>query len=241
MDPSELEARLLYRDGMMLILDKPPGLAVHAGPRGGPSLRDDLDGLRFGLPQAPELAHRLDRDTSGCLVLGRHRKALARLGKLFAEGQVRKTYWAIVVGKPPQAAGLIDLPLLKENRKSGWRMKVDAKGQASQTEYSTIGSVDGSTGALTWLSLAPKTGRTHQLRVHLAAIGCPILGDPVYGGDATKAAEFPLHLHAREIRVPLYPRRAPIKAVAEVPAHMHVAMRSCGWKDGPREAQVPAA
>ncbi|MCA3263893.1 MAG: RNA pseudouridine synthase [Telmatospirillum sp.] len=237
MGPSELEARLLYRDGMMLILDKPPGLAVHAGPRGGASLRDDLDMLRFGLPQAPELAHRLDRDTSGCLVLGRHRKALAKLGKLFAEGQVRKTYWAIVVGKPPQAEGLIELPLLKENRKSGWRMKVDAKGQASQTEYSTIGS----NGAFTWLSLAPKTGRTHQLRVHLAAIGCPILGDPVYGGDATRASEFPLHLHAREIRVPLYPRRAPIKAVADVPPHMHTAMRSCGWKDGPREAHVPAA
>jgi RluA family pseudouridine synthase len=237
MDPSELEARLLFRDGMMLILDKPPGLAVHAGPRGGASLRDDLDGLRFGLPQAPELAHRLDRDTSGCLVLGRHRKALARLGKLFAEGQIRKIYWAIVVGKPPQASGLIDLPLLKENRKSGWRMKIDAKGQASQTEYSTIGS----SGAATWLSLAPKTGRTHQLRVHLAAIGCPILGDPVYGGDATKAAEFALHLHAREIRVPLYPRRAPIKAVAEVPPHMQAQMRICGWKDGPRDAQGNAA
>jgi RluA family pseudouridine synthase len=237
MGPSELESRLLYRDGMMLILDKPSGLAVHAGPRGGASLRDDLDQLRFGLPQAPELAHRLDRDTSGCLVLGRHRKALARLGKLFAEGHIRKTYWAIVVGKPPQTAGLIDLPLLKENRKSGWRMKVDPKGQASQTEYSIIGS----TGTLTWLSLAPKTGRTHQLRVHLAAIGCPILGDPAYGGDATKAAEFQMHLHAREIRVPLYPRRAPIKAVAEVPPHMHEAMRSCGWKDGPRDAQVPAA
>ena len=236
MDPSELEARLLFRDGMMLILDKPPGLAVHAGPRGGASLRDDLDGLRFGLPQAPELAHRLDRDTSGCLVLGRHRKALARLGKLFAEGQIRKIYWAIVVGKPPQASGLIDLPLLKENRKSGWRMKIDAKGQASQTEYSTIGS----SGAATWLSLAPKTGRTHQLRVHLAAIGCPILGDPVYGGDATKAAEFALHLHAREIRVPLYPRRAPIKAVAEVPPHMQAQMR-IGWKDGPRDAQGNAA
>jgi tRNA pseudouridine32 synthase / 23S rRNA pseudouridine746 synthase len=237
MTPSELEARLLYRDGMMLILDKPPGLAVHTGPSGGPSLRDDLDGLRFGLPQAPELAHRLDRDTSGCLVLGRHRKALAKLGKLFAEAQVRKTYWAIVVGKPPQAAGLIDLPLLKENRKSGWRMKVDPKGQASQTEYSTIGS----SGDLSWLSLAPKTGRTHQLRVHLAAIGCPILGDPVYGGVATLAADHAMHLHAREIRVPLYPRRPPIKAVAEVPPHMHEAMRRCGWKDGPRDVQDPAA
>jgi tRNA pseudouridine32 synthase/23S rRNA pseudouridine746 synthase len=236
MTPSELEARLLYRDGLMLILDKPAGLAVHAGPRGGANLRDYLDGLRFGLPQAPELAHRLDRDTSGCLVLGRHRKALAKLGRLFAEAQVRKTYWAVVVGAPPLSEGLIDLKLLKENRKSGWKMKVDANGQIAQTAYRIVGQGDG----LCWLSLEPKTGRTHQLRVHLAAIGCPILGDPVYGGTVTDAQNQPMHLHAREIRVPLYPRRTPIKAVAQVPTHMQVAMRRCGWKDGPRPEETAA-
>ena len=237
MTPNELEARLLFRDGLMLILDKPAGLAVHAGPRGGDNLRDYLDALRFGLPQAPELAHRLDRDTSGCLVLGRHRKALAKLGRLFSEGNVRKTYWAVAVGAPPQDEGLIDLPLLKENRKTGWKMKVDAKGQASQTAYSVVGRGDGRC----WLALEPKTGRTHQLRVHLAAIGCPILGDPVYGGAATAAGTFPLHLHAREIRVPLYPRRTPIKAVAQVPEHMKIALRGCGWKDGPRATHESAA
>jgi len=235
MTPAELEARLLFRDGMMLILDKPAGLAVHAGPRGGTNLRDDLDGLRFGLPQPPELAHRLDRDTSGCLVLGRHRKALAKLGKLFSEGQVRKTYWAVVVGAPPQTEGIVDLPLLKENRKTGWKMRVDAKGQPSQTHYRVIGSGDGKS----WLSLEPKTGRTHQLRVHLAAIGCPILGDPVYGGAATLSEQYAMHLHAREVRVPLYPRRTPVKAVAAVPPHMQEVMRVCGWKDGPLPEKEP--
>jgi RluA family pseudouridine synthase len=239
MTPSELEARLLYRDGLMLILDKPAGLAVHAGPRGGPSLRDHLEALRFGLRQAPELAHRLDRDTSGCLVLGRHRKALAKLGRLFSDGQVRKTYWAVVVGRPPQDEGDVDLPLLKENRTTGWKMRVDAKGQPSQTHYRRIGG----DGARSWLALEPKTGRTHQLRVHMAALGCPILGDPNYGGTATQAGRFPLHLHAREVRVPLYPRRTPIRAEAAVPEHMKDAMRACGWKDGPRPvaSEEPAA
>ena len=105
MTPEQLLARLLYRDALMLIIDKPAGLAVHPGPKGGPNLEDLLDGLRFGLPRRPELAHRLDRDTSGCLVLGRHRRALRRLGRLFAAGRVDKTYWAVVEGAPPAEAG----------------------------------------------------------------------------------------------------------------------------------------
>jgi tRNA pseudouridine32 synthase/23S rRNA pseudouridine746 synthase len=104
MTPEEIVARLIYRDGLMLVIDKPPGLAVHKGPKGGESLEDYFGALRFGLPRAPALAHRLDRDTSGCLVLGRHRKALAALGRLFKSGQVGKTYWAVVAGAPPQAA-----------------------------------------------------------------------------------------------------------------------------------------
>ena len=93
-------ARLLYRDGLMLVIDKPAGFAVHRGPKGGASLEDYFDALRFGLPRAPALAHRLDKDTSGCLVLGRHRKALALLGKLFKQGKIGKTYWAVVEGAP---------------------------------------------------------------------------------------------------------------------------------------------
>ena len=96
MTAEEMLARLLYRDGLMLVIDKPAGLAVHRGPKGGAALEDHFDALRFGLPRAPALAHRLDRDTSGCLVLGRHRKALAALGRLFKQGKVGKIYWAVV-------------------------------------------------------------------------------------------------------------------------------------------------
>ena len=98
-------SRLLYRDGLMLIIDKPAGVAVHKGPKGGPCLEDDFPALQFGLPKPPALAHRLDRETSGCLVLGRHRKALANLSDLFRHGKVGKTYWAIVEGGPTRAGG----------------------------------------------------------------------------------------------------------------------------------------
>ena len=108
---AELNARLLYRDALMLVIDKPAGIAVHRGPNGGENLGDYLPALRFGLPRAPALAHRLDRDTSGCLVLGRHHKALEKLGLLFKQGKIAKTYWAIVEGAPSQDEDLIDLPL----------------------------------------------------------------------------------------------------------------------------------
>src|SRR5829696_1855405 len=113
MTPEEMGSRLLYRDGLMLVIDKPAGMAVHRGPKGGESLEDHFDALRFGLPRAPSLAHRLDRDTSGCLVLGRHRKALAALGKMFKNGKVGKTYWAVVQGGPSEDEGQIDIPLGK--------------------------------------------------------------------------------------------------------------------------------
>ena len=223
--PEQLHARLLYRDALMLIIDKPAGLAVHPGPKGGPNLEDLLDALRFGLPRRPELAHRLDRDTSGCLVLGRHHRALRRLGRLFAAGRVDKTYWAVVDGAPPEEQGRIDLPLGRRNRARGWWMKVDPTGLPSITDYRVLGRA----GDLTWLELRPLTGRTHQLRVHLAALGCPVLGDPIYGnarpGDPARA---PLHLHARAIAVPLYANRPPIAATAPPPAHMRDALAACG-------------
>jgi RluA family pseudouridine synthase len=224
--PEQLLARLLYRDALMLIIDKPAGLAVHPGPKGGPNLEDLLDGLRFGLPRRPELAHRLDRDTSGCLVLGRHHRALRRLGRLFAAGRVDKTYWAVVEGAPPEAHGRIDLPLGRRNRERGWWMKVDPAGQPSTTDYRVLGRA----GHFTWLELHPLTGRTHQLRVHLAALGCPVRGDPIYGHAQPAVAERPrLHLHACAIAVPLYANRPPIVAAAPPPAHMLDALIACGF------------
>ena len=226
MTPDELLSRVLYRDGLMLIIDKPAGIAVHAGPGGGENLEDLFDALRFGLPKPPALAHRLDRDTSGCLVLGRHAKALRRLARLFSENRVEKTYWAVVEGAPSSPSGRIELPLAKHSTKAGgWRMVVDRdKGKPAATTYRTLGKSDG----LTWLELRPKTGRTHQIRVHCAEIGCPVLGDPVYGTGRDKGAP-PLHLHSRSITLPLYPKKDPVTATAEPPDHMRAALRACGW------------
>ena len=170
-------ARLLYRDGLMLVIDKPAGIAVHRGPKGGASLEDYFDALRFGLPRQPALAHRLDKDTSGCLVLGRHRKALALLGKLFKQGKVGKTYWAVVEGAPEADEGRIDIPLGKLDDERGWWMKPDPHGAPAATTWKVMGRGDG----LTWLALEPLTGRTHQLRVHCAEMGLPVLGDNIYG------------------------------------------------------------
>ena len=132
MTPEEMVARLLYRDALMLVIDKPAGMAVHRGPKGGESLEDHFDALRFGLPRAPALAHRLDRDTSGCLALGRHRKALAELGRLFKTGAVGKTYWAVVEGGPQTDAGKIELALGRLDDTRGWWMKHDPAGQPVQ-------------------------------------------------------------------------------------------------------------
>ncbi len=141
MTPEEMVSRLLYRDGLMLVIDKPAGLAVHRGPKkGGEILEDHFDALRFGLPRPPALAHRLDRDTSGCLVLGRHRKALAQLGKLFKSGAIDKTYWAIVEGAPRADEGTIELPLGRLDETRGWWMKHDPhNGQPAVTKWRVLG------------------------------------------------------------------------------------------------------
>ena len=215
MTPEDLNARLLYRDALMLVIDKPAGIAVHRGPKGGDNLEAHFDALRFGLPRNPALAHRLDKDTSGCLILGRHHKATEKLGLLFKQGKVSKTYWAVVDGEPDGVSGLIDLPLGRLDATRGWWMKVDALGQPSQTRWRVMARAAGK--AL--LELEPLTGRTHQLRVHCAAQGWPITGDPIYGtGD--RHAEFSLLLHAREIRVPLYKNKDVIVVTAPLPAHM---------------------
>ena len=144
MTPEEMVSRLLYRDGLMLVIDKPAGMAVHRGSpnskdRGRESLEDHFDTLRFGLPRPPALAHRLDRDTSGCLVLGRHRKALAQLGKLFRNGAIDKTYWAVVEGGPDAEEGEIDMPLGRLDANIGWWQKHDPQGQPAVTKWKVMG------------------------------------------------------------------------------------------------------
>src|SRR4249919_1144397 len=139
----EIQARVLYRDGLILVIDKPAGLAVHAGPSRAPNLEECFDALRFGLPGPPALAHRLDADTSGVLVLGRHPKALSKLGRLFQGRDTEKTYWAVVQGAPPADEGVFDRKLLKVNTRSGWSVKVSDNvskgGQTAVTRYKVLG------------------------------------------------------------------------------------------------------
>lgn len=223
----DLLSRLLHRDGLMLVVDKPAGLPVHRGPKGGDNLEDHFDQLRFGLPRAPALAHRLDKDTSGCLVLGRHRKALERLGKLFKSGRIQKTYWAVVEGAPEGESGEIDLALGRLDAARGWWMRVDPLGLPAQTSWRVLRrGVDTQGGDLALLELRPHTGRTHQLRVHAQAMGWPILGDPIYGRRPGESR--PLHLHARGVTIPMQDSKPAVVAEAPAPAHMLEAMAACG-------------
>ncbi len=217
MTDDELIARILFRDGSILIVDKPAGIPVHAGFGGGETLDQHFPALQFGLPNVPQLAHRLDKDTSGCLVLGRHRRAIRELGELFASQKTQKTYLAVVLGHLPAAEGRIDAPLAKvAHEKRSWWMKVDPAGQPSVTDYRVVATGD----RLSVVDLMPRTGRTHQLRVHMAHLGCPIVGDGVYGGDVARGVDRNLHLHARRIELPYYKKRPPIVADAPVPGHM---------------------
>src|SRR5262249_676725 len=206
----------------------------HRGPKGGESLEDYFDALRFGLPRSPALAHRLDRDTSGCLVLGRHRKALALLGRLFKSGAVEKTYWAVVEGAPAADEGVIELPLGRLDEKRGWWMKHDPNGQPAVTKWKMLGSFShppSEQGRKTsWLALEPVTGRTHQLRVHCAEMGWPIVGDAIYG-NAPRQGGPGLKLHAAEVLVPLYTTREPIRVTAPVTDTMHPQLIERCWTD----------
>jgi RluA family pseudouridine synthase len=217
--PPDLAARLLLLRAEVMVLDKPAGLPVHTGPRGGPSVEDWLEPLRMGKRHRPQPVHRLDADTAGCLVLGRTRPALAALGRLFAAGRVEKTYWAVVRGGPAAEAGEIATPLRKTSTAArGWRMEPHPEGQPARTRWRVLGRGAG----LAWLELRPLTGRTHQLRAHCAAEGWPILGDAVYGA----AEPGGLMLLARAIALPLDP---PLAATAPVPAHLRAALTACGW------------
>jgi tRNA pseudouridine32 synthase/23S rRNA pseudouridine746 synthase len=222
MTSEEIMARLLHRDALVLVIDKPAGLPVHPGPKGGETLTDHLDALRFGLPRRPQVAHRLDRETSGCLALGRHAQALARLGELFKANAVEKVYWAVVEGGPRDEAGTIDLALSPRSPDRGWWMRVDPLGQPAQTRYRVLGRAQG----LALLELRPVTGRTHQLRVHCQAGGFPILGDPIYG-TAPRFGGPGLHLHARALTIPMNPKKPPIAVEAPVPAHMRERVAAC--------------
>jgi len=207
---------ILARDRRFVVLNKPAGLPVHAGPRGGDSVEGWFPLLADRRP-GPWLAHRLDADTAGCLLVALRRAALRAAQAEFAAGRAEKTYWAVVRGRPPEPEGLIEAPLAKVSTRAGWRMRVDPAGRPAATAWRRLGGDD----ALSWLELAPRTGRTHQVRVHCAALGCPVLGDALYGGGAG-----PMHLLARALALHIAP---PLAACAPPPPAMHAALRRCGW------------
>lgn len=211
------EGMVIYRDPDVLVLNKPAGLAV----QGGTGVRKHVDGLlpalTFGLPDAPRLVHRLDKDTSGVLVLGRNRAAAQWLARAFRDRETEKTYWALVAGTPRPHQGTINLRLSKEDTDWGEQVApVERGGQKAISHYAVI-SHAGQRAA--WLAMRPVTGRTHQLRVHAAAIGCPIIGDFKYGGEKANEGGFDwgMFLHARQL-VLSRPDGRKLDVTAEPPA-----------------------
>ncbi len=204
-----LEDRILYVDAEAIVIDKPAGLPVDTPRAGGDSVAARAGELRLGFQREPAIMHRLDRDTSGCLLLARNPKARARFQQAFESGTVEKTYLAVVAGVPDAAAGMIDLPLAKvSTAEEGWRMVPDEQGKRAQTRWKLLGHRDGQS----LVEFQPLTGRTHQIRVHAArGLGAAIVGDPVYGGS-----EGPMLLHNWRILVPRA-SKPPIDVTAPVP------------------------
>lgn len=202
--------RVLFLDGEALVIDKPAGLPVDPPRDGSLSLENHLDSLTFGFRRWPQAVHRLDRDTSGCLLLSRNPKAHARFQRRWEAGGVEKRYLAVLDGVPAGEAGLIDLPLLKvSSAEAGWRIVSDPKGKPSRTAWRLLEVRDGR--AL--VEFRPETGRTHQIRVHAATgLGAAVLGDPVYG----RAVPEGMMLHAASLRVPR-DGKPPVEAEAPVP------------------------
>lgn len=204
-----LADHILFIDAEAIVLDKPAGLPVDAPRDGAISLENHLQSLTFGFQRWPLPVHRLDRDTSGCLLLARNPKAHKRFQQAFEAGTVEKSYLAVVDGVPEQDQGVIDLPLTKiSSRDAGWRMKGDARGKAARSRWTVLERQ----GARALILFEPETGRTHQIRVHAAeGLGMPIVGDPVYGAGGEA-----MLLHAWKLSVPRS-SKPPVAAEAPLP------------------------
>ena len=231
-DAAEIQKMVIYRDEHVIVLNKPPGLAVQGGSGTEKHIDGMLDGLRFGFEQRPKLVHRLDKDTSGLLLIARTGQAAKHLTASFRDRETEKLYWAIVVGVPPKKEGAINLPLAKRPGAFDRElMQIDEEnGQKALTHFREIDRA-GHRAAL--LALWPRTGRTHQLRVHCAAIGCPILGDRKYGGEeallSTIADARKLHLHARRLTLPHPSGKGELRAEAEPPPHFRRTVEAFGF------------
>jgi 23S rRNA pseudouridine955/2504/2580 synthase len=219
----------IHHDAAAIVVNKPPGLATQGGTRTKVHLDGLLDGLAEEGGDRPKLVHRLDKDTSGVLLLARTARAAAFFSKSFAGRTARKVYWALVVGVPSVEDGLIDLPLAKQPGTGGEKMHVDqAEGLPARTRLRLI---ERAGNRASWVELQPLTGRTHQLRVHMAAIGHPIVGDGKYGGQEaflTGAISRKLHLHARRLRID-HPDGGRLDVTAEPPAHFSQSLTALGF------------
>ena len=225
-DHKALLESILYQDDDIIALNKPSGLAVQGGSKTRHHLDAMLDHLQFDAEERPRLVHRLDKDTSGILILARTRTASVYLTDLFRTRSVQKIYWGLVVGVPTPRAGTIEKALIKGEGRGGEKMRVDdLDGKPAETHYRVIDTaeVEGVGQKVSWLELEPKTGRTHQLRVHCASIGMPILGDGKYGGAQAYLTGLPntrkLHLHAKFISLTL-PSGTPLRLEAPLPPLM---------------------
>ncbi len=243
----DLEAMVLYRDDSLIVLNKPAGLPT----QGGPGIVHHLDGMlgawRNAEGERPRLVHRLDRDTSGVLVVACTPGVAARLAAAFRGRDMEKIYWAVVAGRPVPVEGRIDLALTRSEDPRAGRIAVARKGDPEAaralTDYRTL---DHAARKLAWLELHPLTGRTHQLRVHCAALGTPILGDVTYGGlrgpaDPDRVGEnraliegldAHLHLHARRLVLP-HPKGGTLEVEAPLPPHMAATFRTLGFTAPP--------
>ena len=235
LDPREIafaKSLMLYEDAEVLVLNKPAGLAVQGGTKTSKHIDRLLSAWGEGL-ERPRLVHRLDRDTSGVLLLGKSPGATAKLAAAFAKRRAQKTYWALVAGFPKPGEGLLDLPLAKKG--VGDREMVrpadpaDPKAEPAQTEYVTISRAG---DRVAWMALRPHTGRTHQLRAHMLAMGHPILGDPKYGTEASGELSGPLklQLHARRLVI-AHPSRGQLILEAPMSPEMRAGFQRFGFDE----------
>jgi 23S rRNA pseudouridine955/2504/2580 synthase len=222
-DEALLRDLIIHQDEHAIVINKPPGLAVQGGSNTIRHVDGLLDGLRFDHAERPRLVHRLDKDTSGVLLIARSPAAATFFTRAFRDKTTRKIYWAVVAGRPKLPQGKIDLALTKgvpHGAKGRERVHADDEGKDAVTYYTVV---DSAGDRASWLALLPLTGRTHQLRAHCAAIGTPILGDGKYGGAAAHlpggSAAHRLHLHARTLEIP-HPTGGTLKVSAPLPPHM---------------------